>query len=356
MPDDYNQPEFAESLTAFRAALRAEGLQSLDPAPPPFAFAAGADDELWRPSFATAFGFSTRRGRDSLSQMVLKLFFYAPKAVVRKQFQRDRYRFAGNDVEVEAIRSASTTVPEKPPTTSASAAQQVPQMVITGGVSIGLRSHRLQGTLGCFVRPTDPSRSDELYVLSNAHILSMAGLLNPGAEITHPGWEQTPPTATEVFSKYERDSRLNFVGAGGTTPNTIDAAIALVIDHDKVMTGKIANLLNYRPDEILPVGASRSVVKCGRTTGFTEGVVDTIGLGDLSVLYSHRRRALFRNVFRVTGYRGEPFARVGDSGSLIVDKESGHPVGLLFAVDAISGAAYGCDLKAVCDHFNVKPA
>jgi len=63
--------------------------------------------------------------------------------------------------------------------------------------------------------------------------------------------------------------------------------------------------------------------------------------------------ATFDNAITITGAGGAPFSNPGDSGSVILEKQSGRPVALLFAGDATTTTA--CDVAAACSRFNVRP-
>lgn len=94
------------------------------------------------------------------------------------------------------------------------------------------------------------------------------------------------------------------------------------------------------------------VQKSGRTTGWTRGAIDLVGV-TVNVNYAPRgappRIARFDNQFRVTVPGGGAFSDRGDSGSLVTTEEDNHPVGLLFA-----GGDTATGLKVTfCNHIDL---
>ena len=73
-----------------------------------------------------------------------------------------------------------------------------------------------------------------------------------------------------------------------------------------------------------------SVMKNGRTTQATQGVITAIGVNNVSVNY-RPRVAVFNNQIFIRGIGFSPFSQPGDSGSIIVTAQTRQPVGLLFA-------------------------
>ena len=74
--------------------------------------------------------------------------------------------------------------------------------------------------------------------------------------------------------------------------------------------------------------------KFGRSTGYTEGLIDSIG-GDYRVKLSpeHDPRIWrFTNQIRIVPSKSrKPFALEGDSGALILELSTNRPVGLFFS-------------------------
>ena len=218
-----------------------------------------------------------------------------------------------------------------------------------GGVSIG-HFEITAGTLGVVVR--DRATGDRL-ILSNNHVLANSNDADIGDAIIQPGNADGGNVASDLIAHLERFEPIRFTSEPGTcsiaslyagignfiagilgsshrvtsitqqdTVNYIDAALARPINDGDVL------------DEILDVGTVSGVAegvlgmevrKSGRTTGYTE---DQVILADASVDVSN-------SVGRPARYEGQLVAGAmsqgGDSGSLVVDKNSDMAVGLLFA-------------------------
>ena len=114
----------------------------------------------------------------------------------------------------------------------------------------------------------------------------------------------------------------------GSTPNRVDAAIAEVVPGLAVQR------------EICTIGPLRGVKqpkeqmevrKHGRTTGYTEGRIESVDF-DWTISYATEYWAWVVNQLLIEPLAGYPgFALGGDSGSVVVAKNSPHAVGLYFA-------------------------
>jgi len=216
--------------------------------------------------------------------------------------------------------------------------------VVPPGVSVG-HYQITAGTFGCLVR-----RGDDVFILSNNHVLADMNdgqqgdaILQPGAADGGTSDDRIATLADYVpidFGTTEPEcpiaelsaNLLNYVaGAFGSshklqavkqTPgeNHVDAALARPLSPDLVS------------NEILHIGAptgvgtatlGTEVQKSGRTTGHTQGAITQI---DATVRVDYLgRTALFTGQL-VAG----PMSQAGDSGSAVLDMEE-RVVGLLFA-------------------------
>ena len=125
------------------------------------------------------------------------------------------------------------------------------------GVSIG-HVNVSAGTLGCFVQENG---SRDLRVLSNWHVLDGGGSV--GDAIAQPGRADDPSTAENLSGRLVR----SFVGFEG------DCAIASIVgrDADQTILG-----LGTAVRRIADPALGDLVVKSGRTTGVTHGVVTRV--------------------------------------------------------------------------------
>jgi hypothetical protein len=212
------------------------------------------------------------------------------------------------------------------------------QRPLVAGVSIG-HYEITAGTLGWFVKDID-----NIYILSNNHVLANENKARIGDPIVQPGmydiadkgnWQQyvcgsladfVPIQFEEYNCPYRRTivtllRKLKLIRAA--KPNIVDAALAKIsvpyefkfIDIDTPVRG-----VNYD----LKVGDR--VQKTGRTTCHTtNGVV--VDLNYCGYVWYSRGTAFFEDQMLI---QGEGFSAGGDSGSLIMDLNF-NAVGLLFA-------------------------
>lgn len=187
---------------------------------------------------------------------------------------------------------------------------------VRGGASVGHREVTA-GTLGCLVHRGEDERAA---ILSNNHVLANVNRAELGDDILQPGPADGGRSPIATLSDFEP-----IVLSG--TPNTIDAAVADVLDPDDVEPGieTIGGITNPPGEAAL----YESVRKHGRTTEHTVGVVMDLS-ADLWVRVGPQEQAWFEDQLAVVG-AGGPFSQPGDSGSLVVDAVSRSALGLLFA-------------------------
>jgi hypothetical protein len=219
-----------------------------------------------------------------------------------------------------------------------------------GGVSLG-HYKITAGTLGCVVRDR---KTGARLILSNNHVLANRNDAQPGDAILQPGpidggqadkdtialllrfqpihFNTTPPTCNlakgyaslgNILARLTGSRhQIQVFRVFPTASNLVDAAVARPIDENDILDESL---------EIGPVNEETSpelgmaVCKSGRTTGYTTG---TISVLDATVLvnYGPDRPATFDEQIITT-----PMSNGGDSGSLLVAKDTSQAVGLLFA-------------------------
>ncbi len=242
------------------------------------------------------------------------------------------------------------------------------------GVSIG-HYKITAGTLGAIV--TDRSTGEKL-ILSNNHVLANSNDALVGDPILQPGPTDGGQNPGDLVARLERFIRLRYVDDPPTTPeppptnppttpdcdvvtavvgltnalatllgssqrvttaaapapqttapvsqaqindNDIDAALAKPVDPN-MFTGDILNI--GRVSGTKPPQLGMKIRKSGRTTGYTEGIINLIN-ATVSVAYGDRTARFVGQVIT------SPMSQGGDSGSLIVDGTENKAVGLLFA-------------------------
>jgi hypothetical protein len=228
---------------------------------------------------------------------------------------------------------------------------------IIGGVSISPLDAPYVGTLGCFVKRTAPGVSEELFALSNNHVLANVDTLPMGTQIVQPGPERGPTRQEDSFAKLHTAIPIHFpTGPMDTTKNHFDAALAIVTDLGRTKTGTMFGGIRYDPGQVMAPVPGQRVVKAGRTTEVRRGTITATNISGTMVNYGSQqapRIAVFEDTITVVGDHGEPFSLPGDSGSIILDEATGHPVALLFAGDGTT--TDGCNLGPLCAALQIWP-
>ncbi|HEX7317886.1 MAG TPA: hypothetical protein VF297_28540 [Pyrinomonadaceae bacterium] len=192
------------------------------------------------------------------------------------------------------------------------------------GCSVGFQdpggTFIMAGTFGALVR-----RGQRLFILSNNHVLADENGLPVGSPIFQPGFlDAGNPPVTDRIAELSAFARLQPLNT-----NFVDCAIAEVFD-PSLVTNAIIKI--GRPSGAVAARDKMVVHKFGRTTGYRVGFIDTTMM-DVSVDYSIGRLK-FKNQIIIRGLNGQPFSAEGDSGSLIVERDTARAVGLLFAGSA----------------------
>lgn len=216
----------------------------------------------------------------------------------------------------DIIGGVITDVVETPPAFFANCAQtQEFHDPVVGGVSTGRNGGRA-GTIACFCHSTDPSDTNLTLVLSNHHVF-----LDPMG------------STDQLFQQAHGDGALqprHFADLHRAILNDrVDGAVGRLrpeVIHDRSICtiGNVSGTVS--PSD------GMSVRKHGRSTGLSEGTIRgkgfncSIGTEPANSLSGR----IFRDQIRIEGAPNAPFARRGDSGSLVV--RNNQAVGLLFAV------------------------
>lgn len=216
------------------------------------------------------------------------------------------------------------------------------------GSSIG-HATLVGGTLGASVRSRHPEEAHMQLLLSNNHVLADFGLAGIGSTICQPS-AGDGGTEDDVVARL---LRFVPVSTDAQTDNHVDAAVA-------VLDPAIAVAPDVCAVGTVTVAAAPSldmaVHKHGRTTGYSNGVIDDL---DCDVLVPLRRDepdrvARFVHQLRIRARTGTSrFAQSGDSGALIVEKAGNAAVGLLFACPDDGSYAYANPIQTVLDALEV---
>lgn len=235
------------------------------------------------------------------------------------------------------------------------------------GLSVG----HVAITAGTFGAPVKRGASDDWLILSNNHVLANSNTAAIGDEIVQPGKHDGGTAPADRLATLEDFVAINFDGAQlpgkkNTTaarawwsavkavgnfgarsvgcpyrvhvsphqitqpsPNLVDAAIARPLDQADLapVVHQRGPIVGIRDAEL-----GMTVVKTGRTTGPTSGMVEGIN-GDVQVSYGAGQIARFTNQVFIRGEGGVEFSAGGDSGSAILapTEEGLFLCGLLFA-------------------------
>jgi len=199
-----------------------------------------------------------------------------------------------------------------------------PRVAITPaqpGCSIGFEfpdpGLRMAGTLGAVVRDAAGKR----YILSNNHVLADESRLPAGAPIFQTGLLDLPAGAVQ-----RQIARLSKFIPFNQQALKIDCAIA-----EEVTPNILSNQILYigAPKGTAPAKTNMAVHKFGRTTAYRAGTIRMVST-DVTVSYE-TGSFVFEDQIVIVGANGAAFSDAGDSGSLILERESQMAVGLLFA-------------------------
>ena len=195
------------------------------------------------------------------------------------------------------------------------------------------------GTLGALIS----DRNNNLYILSNNHVLAESDQARTGDTIIQPALVDlncNPQAGRTVGS-------LRYVVPIESAQTNVDAALAAAtpaVDG----TGGILQL-GPSVNGVLTPGAPAAgegetlsanllnqlrIVKSGRTTGLTCSTVDTVNLSVQVDYYydcAETQPYYTKTYVNQIGMPGASFADSGDSGALVLDAANAQPLGLLFA-------------------------
>lgn len=188
-----------------------------------------------------------------------------------------------------------------------------------GNVRDTTRRFCCSGTLGALV-----SSGANQYILSNNHVLGLAGAASAGDDVSQPGLIDNNCQVATVVADFTVAPPLS---------SNVDAAIARLRDNQMDETGHIEDIGLISSTTRAPA-IGLGVQKSGRTTGHTTGTVGSIN-ATISVRYPKSCGGGGGTVFTFTNQvviNSSTFSAGGDSGSLIVTTGScPQPVALLFA-------------------------
>lgn len=189
-----------------------------------------------------------------------------------------------------------------------------------GNVNDITRRFCCSGTLGSLVQANGTQ-----YILSNNHVLGLAGKAQVGDDVSQPGLIDNNCAVHTVVADFTVAPGLN---------TGVDAAIAQVRPGQMNNTGAILDIGTIS-SVVKPPAVGLGVQKSGRTTGLTISSISSIST-TVSVRYPKSCGSGGGTLFTFTNQvviNSSTFSAGGDSGSLIVSNNAScpQPVALLFA-------------------------
>lgn len=263
-----------------------------------------------------------------------------PGAVVSTVMKESGFDVLTDVVEVGEINLASNNAVYRP---------------VTCGVSGGHGLVMSGGTLGCVVKRKSDGKS---LLLSCNHVVAATNSATRHRDPVIQPSNMDRGTVAHKIGILEDFIDLDFSGR----MNYVDAALVDIdpgIQVDPSMEGA-----GFLPKRHIMPQMGLLVKKVGRTTAETRGLVNGVHLGiqgiPINIPYGSQF-AKFEDIFSVghiygRGFPPTVFADKGDSGSLIVEDDSGnnHGVGLLFAISTEFKDAYGCTFARISSEFGVE--
>jgi hypothetical protein len=189
------------------------------------------------------------------------------------------------------------------------------------GVSVGNANECLPGTIGCVL-----DIGTKKYLLSANHVFARQNQATIGEDIVQPSRPDAdascaPPPTTLVIAHL---SDFQAVVYDGHTPNTMDAAIAEVVDPNNVSCATPAAFYGFPSATIAAPSDRLPIMKVGRTTELTRGAIKAIHVRVRIVFPSGKAEFVEQML------TSRAFGDFGDSGSLVVtDDGTNRPVGIV---------------------------
>lgn len=187
---------------------------------------------------------------------------------------------------------------------------------LQSGFSVGhVRS--TAGTLGAIVK-----RGTKFYLLSNSHVLAQSGKAKAGDPIVYPGPADGGKSPANLVARL---SHFNPFDTSGAMVNQVDAALA---ELDPARLNDLVFDIHQATPPLRVVAPKRgmTVTKAGRTTGKTTGEII-----DVNFRFALRYPGVSGKVGYLDQVLCTRYTDGGDSGSIVVDTQSGKIVGLHFA-------------------------
>lgn len=211
-------------------------------------------------------------------------------------------------------------------------------MPMQGGISVSDAHRNIFGTLGGLVIDRENGAG---MILSNFHVLNGRWYARPRLPIYQPGRGDGGSQADTVaiYSHHAMASNL-------------DAAVAKLTGNRQLINDQFG-LAPVKGVGWAQVGMK--VIKSGRTTGVTRGLV--AGVGGVSLQYYSGVYRQIHNVINIVPREGPDVSLGGDSGSFWIEEETMNVVGLHFARDKkVAENGLAMDIQPILEALNVDMA
>jgi len=224
----------------------------------------------------------------------------------------------------------SAVLPGAQPAPNCTDGRRQKQRPVFGGISAS-HPEVTDGTIACLCRSVAPEdNAATRYVLSNNHVFAN---LNRGHtnidKLFQPGPSDGGTAPGAEFAKLHRFVNITL---GELSSNRVDAAIAELLP-DVEADSAICSIGPI--NGMIQATEQMQVCKHGRSTGYTEGVISDESLNQIVQVDPHNplNIARFESQFRVDSTGSGAFSVPGDSGSLILKRDTHEAVGMIFAGD-----------------------
>lgn len=207
---------------------------------------------------------------------------------------------------------------------------------IQSGFSVG-HVKSTAGTVGAIVK-----KNGKLLILSNSHVLAQSGNAKVGDQILYPGPADGGLPSKNVVATLAEISPFD---SSGNLVNRVDAALA-EIAADRLDSINLSIHKALTPLRSIKPKRGMKITKAGRTTGKTAGEIIDVNFRFV-IKYPGVGKVGYIDQVLCSRYT-EP----GDSGSIVVDQESGKIVGLHFA--GANGGSVFNPIRFVIDALDFK--
>lgn len=204
---------------------------------------------------------------------------------------------------------------------------------VIAGISISDHGSGGAGTLGGIV--SFDNHEDELYILSNNHVMANVNTRKIGSPVLQPGEHDGGNVDSDKIAELTYFHQVH-LGASSGVPNQVDLAIAK-LDNPDDLDCVVKSI--GRPKNHSDATVGMDVEKSGRTTGHTYGQIISVDETTKVGMGLGKGVAVFKDQIATTA-----MSKPGDSGSFLFEKGTKNVVGLVFA---------GSNSRSYANHFPV---